>query len=284
MEFRTKIELHNKDLSLSHQQKFMLLGSCFTDNIGEKLKNAGFECVINPFGALYNPLSILNALIARDEEFHQWTQKTCEDTDFDKAMNQTDVFILTFGTAWVYMLNQTGHVVANCKKQPDAHFSRRRITIDEIVDKYTEFIGQTIVPHQKTIVFTVSPIRHKKDGLHENQLSKSILLLAIDRLCKAYPHHCYYFPSYEIMMDELRDYRFYADDMLHPSPVAVRYIWECFQQTYFSAKTIGFIEEFEKLNRILKHQPLDTANEAHQQLVAQTTEQIKLLKHAIQNQ
>ena len=268
---------------MSHRQKYLLLGSCFSDSIGEKLVNAGFDCVVNPFGALYNPLSIMNALTARGEEFLQWTQKSCGDLDFDKVIHSADVLILTFGTAWAYMLKQTGHIVANCKKQPDSLFTRFRVTIDEVIENYSEFIDCTIVPNNKIIVFTVSPIRHKKDGLHENQLSKSVLLLAIDRLCKAYPNLCYYFPSYEIMMDELRDYRFYADDMLHPSPMAVDYIWEQFQQTFFDKKTISFIEKFEQLNRILRHQPFDASNEVHQQLVAQTIEQIKDLKHAIQN-
>ncbi len=284
MEFRTKVHIHNKGISLSHRYKYLLLGSCFSDSIGDKLMNAGFDCVANPFGALYNPLSIMNALSMRDDEFYRWTQKSCDDLNFDQVIHTTNVFILTFGTAWVYELKETGHVVANCKKQPETLFSRRRITIDEIVEKYAQFIENAVVPNHKTILFTVSPIRHKKDGLHENQLSKSILLLAIDSLCKAYPNNCYYFPSYEIMLDELRDYRFYADDMLHPSQVAVQYIWECFQQTYFSPKTIEFIEQFEHLNRILHHQPLDASNTAHQQLVAQTIEQINQLKHAIQNQ
>jgi hypothetical protein len=284
VEFRTKVHIHNKGISLSHRYKYLLLGSCFSDSIGDKLMNAGFDCVANPFGALYNPLSIMNALSMRDDEFYRWTQKSCDDLNFDQVIHTTNVFILTFGTAWVYELKETGHVVANCKKQPETLFSRRRITIDEIVEKYAQFIENAVVPNHKTILFTVSPIRHKKDGLHENQLSKSILLLAIDSLCKAYPNNCYYFPSYEIMLDELRDYRFYADDMLHPSQVAVQYIWECFQQTYFSPKTIEFIEQFEHLNRILHHQPLDASNTAHQQLVAQTIEQINQLKHAIQNQ
>lgn len=284
MEFRTKVDIHNKELSLSYHHQYLLLGSCFSDNIGDRLMNAGFDCVVNPFGALYNPLSIINALTSRDDEFYQWTQKSCDDLDFEQAMNSANVYILTFGTAWTYLKKQTGHVVANCKKQPDSLFSRRRITTEEVVEKYTQFIEQTIVPNRKTIVFTVSPIRHKKDGLHENQLSKSILLLAIDHLCKAYPNNCFYFPSYEIMMDELRDYRFYADDMLHPSQIAVQYIWECFQKTYFNSETIDFIGQFEHLNRILRHQPLNVANEAHHQLVAQTIEQIKQLKHAIQNQ
>ena len=260
MEFRTKVHIHNKGISLSHRYKYLLLGSCFSDSIGDKLMNAGFDCVANPFGALYNPLSIMNALSMKDDEFYRWTQKSCDDLNFDQVIHTTNVFVLTFGTAWVYQLKETGHVVANCKKQPDTLFLRRRITIEEIVEKYAQFIENAVVPNHKTILFTVSPIRHKKDGLHENQLSKSILLLAIDCLCKAYPNNCYYFPSYEIMLDELRDYRFYADDMLHPSQVAVQYIWECFQQTYFSPKTIEFIEQFEHLNRILHHQPLDASN------------------------
>ena len=284
MEFRTKVHIHNKGISLSHRYKYLLLGSCFSDSIGDKLMNAGFDCVANPFGALYNPLSSMNALSMKDDEFYRWTQKSCDDLNFDQVIHTIDVFVLTFGTAWVYELKETGHVVANCKKQPETLFLRRRITIEEIVEKYAQFIENAVVPNHKTILFTVSPIRHKKDGLHENQLSKSILLLAIDCLCKAYPNNCYYFPSYEIMLDELRDYRFYADDMLHPSQVAVQYIWECFQQTYFSPKTIEFIEQFEHLNRILHHQPLDASNTAHQQLVAQTIEQINQLKHAIQNQ
>ena len=284
MEFRTKVHIHNKGISLSHRYKYLLLGSCFSDSIGDKLMNAGFDCVANPFGALYNPLSIMNALSMKDDAFYRWTQKSCDDLNFDQVIHTIDVFVLTFGTAWVYELKETGHVVANCKKQPETLFLRRRITIEEIVEKYAQFIENAVVPNHKTILFTVSPIRHKKDGLHENQLSKSILLLAIDCLCKAYPNNCYYFPSYEIMLDELRDYRFYADDMLHPSQVAVQYIWECFQQTYFSPKTIEFIEQFEHLNRILHHQPLDASNTAHQQLVAQTIEQINQLKHAIQNQ
>ena len=284
MEFRTKVDIQNKGLSLSHRHKYLLLGSCFSDSIGEKLVNAGFDCVVNPFGALYNPLSIIDALTDRSPAFYEWTQKEHPKDDIDAVIEHANTYILTFGTAWVYLLKQTGHVVANCKKQPDSLFSRYRITMDEVIGKYTEFIDKTIVPNQKTIVFTVSPIRHKKDGLHENQLSKSILLLAIDSLCKAYPNNCYYFPSYEIMMDELRDYRFYADDMLHPSPMAVDYIWELFQHAFFDKKTIGFIEEFEKLNRILHHRPLDASNETYQQLVAQTKEQIKELKHAIQNQ
>lgn len=260
-----------------------MLGSCFADNIGERLTDAGFDCMVNPFGALYNPQSIYDALIDRSPAFYEWTQKSYPKDDIDAVIKQADTYILTFGTAWVYVLNQTGKVVANCKKQPEQMFSRKRLTTDEIVKLFVHFIEKEIVPARKNVLFTVSPIRHKKDGLHENQLSKSILLLAADTLCNAYPECCHYFPSYEILIDELRDYRFYADDMLHPSQIAINYIWEQFQQTFFDEKTIDFIEQFESLNRILKHQPIDATNEKYLQLVAQTKEKINQLQHAIQN-
>ena len=271
-------------MRLSHRNKILMLGSCFTDNIGERLTDAGFDCVVNPFGALYNPQSVYDALTDRSPEFYDWTQKPFSNEDIDTVIEHADTYILTLGTAWIYVLNQTGKVVANCKKQPEQMFSRKRLTTAEIMTVFIHFIETKVIPAHKNVVFTVSPIRHKKDGLHENQLSKSILLLATDTLCKAYPDYCHYFPSYEIMMDELRDYRFYADDMLHPSQIAIHYIWEQFQQAFFDKKTIGFIEQFESLNRILKHQPLDATDEKYVQLVEQTKEQINQLKHAIQNQ
>lgn len=283
MEFRTKVDINSKELRLSHRNKILMLGSCFTDNIGERLTNAGFECVVNPFGALYNPLSIYDTLTDRSPAFYEWTQKACQE-DIDTIIEQSDTYILTFGTAWVYVLNQTGHVVANCKKQPDHLFTRRRVTANEIIAKYSHFIKKSVIPSHKTIIFTVSPIRHKKDGLHENQLSKSILLLAADELSKNYSECCHYFPSYEIMMDELRDYRFYSDDMLHPSQIAIEYIWELFKKAYFGKETCDFIKQFESYNRILRHRPTDVNNEKYIQLIAQTYEQINQLKHAIQNQ
>lgn len=284
MDFRTKVDIKSNGLHLSHRNRILMLGSCFTDNIGERMMDAGFDCVVNPFGALYNPLSILNALEDRSPAFLEWVQKPYPKEEFDANISRVDTYILTFGTAWVYVLNQTGLVVSNCKKQPDYLFTRRRLSIDEIVDVFSHFIDTSVIPPRKRIVFTVSPIRHKKDGLHENQLSKSILLLSIDALCKAYPDNCFYFPAFEIMMDELRDYRFYADDMLHPSQIAVNYIWEQFQKAFFEKKTIDFIEQFESLNRTLKHRPTDATNEKYVHLVAQTQEQINQLKHAIQNQ
>ena len=283
MEFRTRIEIKNKVLTWSHHHVFMLLGSCFTDHIGERMQKAGFMSTRNPYGVLYNPFSILNALKNRTKEFCAWTQKTCEEEDFTQMLQMSNVLILTFGTSWVYALKKTGHIVANCKKQPDQLFNRRRLTVDEIVEAYSDFIEKTVRPSHQTIVFTVSPIRHKKDGLHQNQVSKAILLLSIEELCTRYPDCCHYFPAYEIMMDDLRDYRFYADDMLHPSAAAIQYIWEQFLQTYFNPQTIKYTEQFERLNKILVHRPSDSGQDAYQSLVTKTQKQIKQLKHAVYN-
>ncbi len=278
MEFTTKVETDNSNMRISHHDRIVMLGSCFTDNIGAKLISAGFDCMVNPFGALYNPVSVLNALDRRGSEFYRWIQK-----DDYKGGVEADIYILTFGTSWVYRLKETGHIVANCKKQPDNLFLREQISVEQITGEYDEFINRVIIPQGKKIIFTVSPIRHKRDGMHANQLSKSILLLAIDRLCGKYPNACYYFPAYEIMMDELRDYRFYADDMIHPSPKAIDYLWQRFSETYFTKDTIKYKDEFERLDRTLCHRPSDPDNDGYRQLITKTREQIEKLRNAVRN-
>jgi hypothetical protein len=280
MEFITKVETGNKGLGISHHERIVMLGSCFVDNIGAKLVDAGFDCTVNPFGTLYNPVSILNALCNRDDEFLRWTQKNDEISD-DEI--DADIYILTFGTSWVYQLKQTGHIVANCKKAPENLFQREMVGVEQIAADYGEFIAKKIVPQGKKIVFTVSPIRHKRDGMHENQLSKAVLLLAVDKLCKNYPDNCFYFPAYEIMMDELRDYRFYADDMIHPSAKAVDYIWERFGETYFNKETQRYRNEFESLSKILSHKPFNPESEEYKQLISTTKDKLNELKYAVRN-
>ncbi len=278
MEFTTKVETDSKGMRISHHDRMMMLGSCFTDNIGARLISVGFDCTVNPFGALYNPVSVLNALDRRDSEFYRWVQKDGYNGGVD-----ADIYILTFGTSWVYRLKETGHIVANCKKQPDSLFRRERLTVEQITGEYGEFIRRAVIPQGRRVIFTVSPIRHKRDGMHANQLSKSTLLLAIDRLCGEFPDTCRYFPAYEIMMDELRDYRFYADDMIHPSAKAIDYIWQRFSETYFSKDTIKYKDEFERLDRTLNHRPSDPDNEEYRQLITRTREQIEKLRDAVRN-
>ena len=274
--FSTPVHIPVSDWQIGYNDRLLLLGSCFSDHIAAKLNEHYFQVTANPFGTLYNPLSIANALsLAAAGQLPEWVEwgglyhsmyhhgsfsrPTAEQTAeavgesmqvLRKAFEEAQVVIITFGTAWVY--EYEGKVVANCHKMPANKFERRRLTVEEIVE-----VWQPIVEahKEKHFLFTVSPIRHIKDGLHENQLSKAVLLMAIDRLqqqaqagketqTKGEKHtqaspttRVAYFPSYEIVQDELRDYRFYAEDMVHPSAVAVEYVWEWFGKTYFSEAT-----------------------------------------------
>ena len=185
--------------------------------------------------------------------------------------------MLTFGTAWVYEQKHTGRIVGNCHKQPDKLFTRRLLSVEEIVVEYFDLLKmlQELNPNLK-VLFTVSPIRHAKDGMHGNQISKSTLLLAIDTLQHHYPM-CHYFPSYEIVLDELRDYRFYADDMLHPSPLAIRYLWERFSETFFSSETKQVIVAVQDIRRDLAHKPFHPESEAYQRFLGQIVLKIERL-------
>lgn len=279
----TPVHIPVSDWQIGYNDRLLLLGSCFSDHIAAKLQECYFQVTANPFGTLYNPLSIANALsLAAAGQLPEWVEwgglyhsmyhhgsfsrPTAEQTAeavgesmqmLRIAFEEAQVVIITFGTAWVY--EYEGKVVANCHKMPADRFGRRRLTVEEIVE-----VWQPIVEahKEKHFLFTVSPIRHIKDGLHENQLSKAVLLTAIDRLQPStqtpaqiqktqtqktqaqtqiqtpqLKAQVAYFPSYEIVQDELRDYRFYAEDMVHPSTVAVEYVWERFGKTYFSEAT-----------------------------------------------
>ncbi|MEI8085950.1 MAG: GSCFA domain-containing protein [Paludibacter sp.] len=283
--FYTAVNIKSSALSITYQDKVMTLGSCFAENIGKKMHDAYFQTDINPFGVLYNPISIKNSfeLLLENKQFTHndifenkslWqsfshsslfstiNSETClEDINsrLESAaefLQHADFMLITFGTAWVFEEKKSGRVVSNCHKLPASDFLRRRLTVEEIVSEYTSLISklQTHFPNLK-FIFSVSPIRHFKDGAHENNLSKCILLLAIEALQKQFPQ-VDYFPAYEIMMDELRDYRYYASDMLHPSEVAVDYIWKRFSETYFNDETLLIKKELEQLAADLSHLPL----------------------------
>ncbi len=254
MQFHTHIDIPHSKQELSYDDSFLLLGSCFSDNIEQKLTEHAFRVMSNPFGTLYNPLSIAKMIevctnnepqvssIKHDGLWHSFLHHgRFSDADREvfeenvregirmgrEALCEATTVIVTFGTAWVY--ERDGEVVSNCHKLPEREFTRRRLTAEEIVQVWKPIV-ESLTAQGKRVIFTVSPIRHKKDGLHENQLSKAILLLAVEQLGE-------YFPAYEIVLDELRDYRFFAEDMVHPSQVAVDYIWERFSETYFSPAT-----------------------------------------------
>lgn len=268
MQLQTTIDIPKDTQGIGADDKIMLIGSCFADEVGQKMVQSGFNVMVNPFGTLYNPASIAAMLqccisetgyteqsaevfCGTDGTWHSWmhhsrfSAPTAAElvANLNKATHeaaqflaQADVLIVTLGTAIIYRLAESGMLVANCHKQPDSLFVRERLSASDISSQWTKLIQQLQTMNPKLrVIFTVSPIRHKRDGMHVNQISKGILLQAIDAL--EAPLGPSYFPSYEIMMDELRDYRFYADDMVHPSALAVEYIWQRFQDTYFSTQT-----------------------------------------------
>ena len=310
MIFKTEIQIPSFDFKISHQDKIMMMGSCFAENIAEKMQSTGFYIYTNPFGILYNPASIsrniqtivysqkyaVSHLFEYQGLYHSFdhhgkfsgsSPANCVDKinkeveDAKNYLKTASVLVITFGTAFVYTLKSTGAIVANCHKLPEKTFNRKRLSVSEIVEDWKVLIHllQQYNPELK-IVFTVSPIRHWKDGAHENQLSKSTLLLAINELITQYAH-CYYFPSYEIMMDELRDYRFYADDMLHPSDLAIEYIWEKFSHAFFEKKTLELINEWMKIKQALEHKPFNRDSEQYKSFLAQT--QLKLKEFLSKN-
>ena len=235
MQLTTPVDIAPSPWRINLDDRLLLLGSCFSDRIADKMRESYLRVTANPTGTLYNPVSIAHHI--------------------DDYAPQADVIIITFGTAWVYIDKCTMHdaqctmdaVVDNCAKRPATDFIRRRLTVEEIIALWQPILERY---KDKRWIFTVSPIRHKKDGLHENQLSKAILLQAVDALA------VHYFPSYEVVLDELRDYRYYAPDMLHPSDVAVDILWERFSSTYFDDATRRDLRRLHQLWLDEHHRPL----------------------------
>lgn len=308
--FITPVEVPQNGVEITHECPIMLMGSCFAENIGSRLAENKFVCDINPFGVLYNPLSIAEAikqvmsgrvyeedapeLTEHGGLWHSWMHHSAFSAPSREEclaringrlagahafLPTTRLMLITFGTAYVYRHCEGGMVVGNCHKFPERTFRRERLTPDEIVEEYTALIGELAKTNPKVhILFTVSPIRHLRDGLHANQLSKATLLLAIDRLCQLMPERCSYFPAYEIMMDELRDYRFYADDMMHPTPLAVEHIWRHFADVFFPPRTKKFLQTWEKIRQGLAHRPFNPESEEYKQFLSQIELRIHQLK------
>ena len=256
MEFRTKVETGRAGFQIGACEEVLLVGSCFTSEIGERFRDNGFPATVNPYGTMYNPASILHTL----ERFFK------SPSPFGEGLGVRLVF-LTLGTNHVYRLKETGEIVDNCEKRPAALFEEEELTVDECAE-YLQKAVELLRSHQPDVqvVMTVSPIRYRKYGYHESQLSKATLLLAIDKLLHLTSDigHLTYFPAYEIVMDELRDYRFYADDMLHPSTQAVEYIWQRFGEMFFSERTHQFLEEWRPVKAALAHRPFNPDSPEYQ--------------------
>ncbi len=307
MKLTTPIDMPAGLPRLSQAHHMLLMGSCFATEMGERLLQAKFPCEVNPFGVLYNPLSIAVALheIGSGKHYvkemlfrHQnlwhspmhhgdFSSASPEETlqcinrriDYaHKAMQHLDALLLTWGTAWVYEDAETRCVVGNCHKLPDKNFLRRRLSVEEIVAEYTGLLHRLFAHRpQLRVLLTVSPIRHLRDGLHDNQLSKSTLLLAADALRQRFPQQVSYFPAYEILLDELRDYRFYADDMVHPSSLAVEYVWQRFSQSCFTDDALQIAGQCEEIHKMLAHKPFHPEADAYKRFLEQIVLKIERL-------
>lgn len=267
MEFRTIVDIPKPRFQIEPFEEMLFVGSCFADSIGQRFVENKFRATVNPYGTMYNPASVLHTV--------------------ERFEGAPRVVFITLGTNHVYRLKETGEIVDNCQKRPAALFQEEELTVDECAD----YLRQTVELLCRRrpdvhVVFTVSPIRYRKYGYHESQLSKATLLLAVDKVCiglnglsrtsqaravrESPCPSAAYFPAYEILMDELRDYRFYADDMLHPSSQAVAYIWQQLVAHYFSDAAKEFLREWAPLKAALNHRPFDADSEAYHAFMDKT--------------
>ncbi len=307
--FQTPVEIPQFSTKTGYEKNNLFMGSCFTENIGLRMANLKYPVDINPFGILYNPVSVANGLniLLKQQRFEKndliehngfwhsfshhgrFSSTNAEETltainnrisSSGEFLKKADFLFITFGTAWVYRYKKTGQIVSNCHKIPAREFERFRLNVDEIVGKFGEILNRVRNRNNSLkIVFTVSPIRHWKDGAIENQRSKSTLLLAVDQLIKnSGEDKCSYFPSYEIMMDELRDYRFYAEDMIHPSEVAVNHIWEIFQEKLIGPESIEISKKVQKISSALNHKSINKFTNENLLFLNQTLDKINELK------
>jgi hypothetical protein len=270
MEFRTKVEIPKASFEIPPCERMLFVGSCFADNIGKRFQEEKFRAQVNPFGVMYNPASILHTV----ERLSQ---------SFSKEENVPNISVFTLGTNHVYLLKETGEIVDNCEKRPQSLFEERQLNVEECasyLEKAIKILAD--LNASSRIILTVSPIRYRKYGYHGSQLSKSILLLAVEKVIKENPSACY-FPAYEIMNDELRDYRFYKEDMLHPSEQAVEYIWERFSETYFSKETKDFLKEWKPLKEALNHRPFHPESDEYKQFMDKTMLRVKALSKKYPN-
>ena len=307
MKFRTEINIPKSKIQFEHNDKVLTIGSCFAENISKYFSYYKFNILENPFGVLYNPVSIYNSLLFAIQE-KQFTKK---DLIFDQSeyhsffhhsdfshhdaqiclskindnllitheyLKECDKLIISLGTSYVYKHKDSEIIVSNCHKIPQSEFERFRLTIEEVKNYLQNIVDQLKIYNSTlSIIFTVSPVRHWKDGAVDNQLSKSILLLAVNEIVGK-NKKCEYFPSYEIIMDDLRDYRFYNEDLIHPNKIATDYIWEKFSESHFSKKCFIIMNEVKKIVQAVSHKPRNPQSDKHQAFIKNNIELIKELQ------
>ncbi len=282
MIFKSTLPIIEFPFKINHNEQILSIGSCFTEHIGNKLKNSFFDIIQNPFGIVYNPISIAKQLdiiiknqLYKEEDlchhnskYFSWNHHS-NYSDFNKgnALNKINTHLesakkgtsnlchlhLTFATAWVYELKSTNEIVANCHKIPSSNFVKKLLTVEEIIDSIVPVLKNynTKFPQLK-ILFTLSPVRHLRDGIIEDRLSKSILRVSIDAIIKKF-ENAYYFPAYELVTDDLRDYRFNKVDLAHPNDMAIEYVWDYFKNALFDIKTIEIINQLDKILKMKNH-------------------------------
>lgn len=314
MKFHLNYTVPNFDFEISHKDQCFLIGSCFSENIGNLLNKTKFKTHSNPNGILFNPLSISNTidaiisekkieeafLLRRDNLFFSYLHHTSihassqeelialiekENANALHAIKNANFLFLTFGTAYLYELRETKQIVANCHKQTASTFHKRMASVSEIVKNYSEIISKlkVINPNIK-LIFTVSPVKHLKDGLIENTISKSTLILAIQSIVNE-NSNCYYFPAFELVNDDLRDYRFYKEDLAHPNDLAIQYVWQKFSDCFFSSKTLQINQLIAKLNSAMSHKNMITSAKETMKLedfIARQKDEIKKLDAEIE--
>ena len=304
MNFRTTLQLPPAPKKITYYTPIVSIGSCFAQNIATRFAYYKFPITANPFGVLFHPIAIQKVIqralaqqpytpedfFLHNELWHSFSlhsdiskpelQETIsfantQQNKLYQALKEAQFFFITFGTAWVYIYNSTDRIVANCHKLPQQHFFKRLLSIEEIGESLTR-IAQLLkqINPSMQLVITISPVRHIKDGFLENQVSKSQLFSALYPLITS--GHYTYFPAYELLLDELRDYRFYANDMVHPSEMAINYIWERLVASYIDTATQMDMKQVESIQKALLHRPFNPDTEKHQQFLIQLQQKMEV--------
>jgi hypothetical protein len=304
MKLLTEISINPLEQTIAYGDGLLFLGSCFADEVGGICRGLGFDAMVNPFGVLYNPASIAQSVQRLDSghpfchedviavgegQYCTFSHNTAFWNTTEEALLQqvnqslaeahahflgSKWVVISLGTSWVFWNKETQEVVSNCHKLPAHQFERQFLSVGQS----SQYLSGIVQQHpEKQFIFTISPLRHLKDGLHENQLSKAALLLAVNEVCKIFGN-AHYFPAYEILLDELRDYRFYKEDMVHPTEQAVRYIWERFTDFAIDLKEKPAMQAAAELRQMLQHRPLFPESEAYKKFELQKEKKISQLK------
>lgn len=264
MIFRTTVTIPKPDFEIQPRERMLFVGSCFADSIGGRFADEKFDVTVNPYGVMYNPASVLHSV-------ERWAEHIA--AGWAEAPR---VAVFTLGTNHVYILRETGEIVDNCRKRPQRLFREEVLTVEQCAGYLRSAAGilKSLLPDVR-IILTVSPIRYAKYGFHGSALSKATLLLAADMLEREMHDTITYFPAYEILNDELRDYRFYAPDMIHPSQQAVDYIWELFSENFFSSAAKDFVAEWQPIKQALNHRPFNPESEEYRRFMEYTKHKLE---------